>query len=149
MVKETTRKNFLMPVILGAIFIISRIIYSRAGLQFDADTITRTWHFIDIYLLKNDLWRSIFYLHTQPPLLNLLTGIGLQLFPESYASLFRGFFLLGGFLLTLALYFLGNRLGFPKYLSAILAAWFAISPATLVFENYYFYTYPTTILLTL
>ena len=138
-----------MPVILGAIFIVSRIIYSRAGLQFDADTITRTWHFIDIYLLKNDLWRSIFYLHTQPPLLNLLTGIGLQLFPESYASLFRGFFLLGGFLLTLAIYFLGNRLGFPKYLSALLAAWFAVSPASRVFENYYFYTYPTTILLTL
>ena len=56
---------------------------------------------------------------------------------------------MGGFLLTLAIYFLGSRLGFPKYLSIILAAWFAISPATVVYENYYFYTYPTTILLTL
>jgi len=149
MLKKGFRKEFVTPALLGVIFVLSRILYRRAGLQFDADTIFRTWHFIDSYLLKNDLWRSIFYLHTQPPLMNLLTGIGLQLFPETYALVFRAFFLLGGFLLMLAIYFLGNRLGFPRYLAAILAAWFAISPATLVFENYYFYTYPTTILLTL
>jgi len=149
MLKEIVRREFLAPVALGMIFIVSRILYSRAGVLFDADTITRTWHFIDIYLLKNDLWRSIFYLHTQPPLMNLLTGIGLQLFPESYTGVFQAFFLLGGFLLALAIYYLGNRFGFPKYFSTILAIWFAVSPATVVYENYYFYTYPTTILLTL
>jgi len=149
MFKERLRREMLAPVALGAIFILSRILYSNAGVQFDADTITRTWHFIDIDLLKNDLWRSIYYIHTQPPLMNLLTGIGLQLFPASYASIFHAFFLLGGFLLTLAIYYLGNRLGFPQVLSATLAAWFALSPATVVFENYYFYTYPTTVLLTL
>ena len=149
MFEENVRRKYLAPVVLGVVFIISRFLYSRAGVQFNADTIYGTWHFIDTYLLKNDLWRSVFYLHTQPPLMNLLTGIGLQIFPESYASVFRAIFLMGGFLLTLAIYFLGNRLGFPKYLSLILAAWFALSPATVVFENYYFYTYPTTILLTL
>lgn len=149
MFKKNVRNKYLAPVILGAIFVGSRFLYSRAGLQFDTDTITRTWHFIDTYYLENDLWRSIFYLHTQPPLLNFLTGIGLQQFPESYAGVFQSLFLLGGLLLTLAIYSLGNRLGIPKYLSAILAAWFAISPATVVFENEFFYTYPTTILLTL
>ena len=146
---KNVRRDLAAPLVLAGIFILSRFLYSRAGMRFDADTIIRTWHFIDIYLLKNDLWRSIFYLHTQPPLMNLLTGIGLQLFPKSYASIFHAFFLLGGFLLILAIYYLGNRLGFPKYLSAVLAIWFAVSPATVVFENYYFYTYPTTILLTL
>ena len=149
MFKRNLSRELLVPVLLGVIFLISRFLYSRAGIQFNADTITRTWHFIDIYLLKNDLWRSIFYLHTQPPLMNLLTGIGMQLFPASYLSVFRVSFYLGGFLLTLAIYFLGNRLGFPKYISIVLAAWFAISPATVVYENYFFYTYPTTILLTL
>ena len=142
-------RKFLAPFALGAAFIISRFLYNRMGVQFDADTITRTWHFIDIELLRNDLWRSIFYLHTQPPLMNLLTGIGLQLFPSSYTSIFRAFFYLGGFLLTLAIYFLGLKLRVPKYISIILAAWFAISPATVVYENYYFYTFPTTVLLTL
>lgn len=141
--------KYATPLALGAIFLISRVLYSRAGVEFDADTITRTWHFIDIYLLKNDLWRSVFYLHTQPPLMNLLTGLGLHLFPKSYASVFNATFLLGGFLLTLAIYSLGDRFGFPKYLSFTLAIWFALSPATVVYENYYFYTYPTTILLTI
>lgn len=149
MVKQIARKEISAPLMLGVIYIVSRILYTTAGVQFDAGTITRLWHFIDIALLKNDLWRSIYYLHTQPPLMNLLTGLGLQIFSESYTDISHAFFLLGGFLLTLAIYFLGVRLGFPHPLSVILAAWFAISPATLVFENYYFYTYPTTILLTL
>jgi hypothetical protein len=149
MLKEKYRSEYTAPILLGTIFIISRILYFKAGLRFDADTITRTWHFIDNYLLKNDLWRSIFYLHTQPPLMNLLTGIGLQLFPKSYAVIFQAFFLLGGLALSLGMYFLGLRLGFPKYVAAVLAGWFVVSPPTLVFENYYFYTYPTTILLTL
>jgi hypothetical protein len=149
MFKDSLRRELLAPFALGVVFLLSRILYSSTGVQFDAATITRTWHFIDIYLLKNDLWRSMYYIHTQPPLMNLLTGIGLQLFPATYAKIFHAFFFLGGLLLTLAMYYLGNRLGFPKYLSAVLAAWFAISPATVVFENYYFYTYPTTVLLTL
>jgi hypothetical protein len=149
MFKNNVRGELVAPLVLAEIFIASRFLYDKAGVKFDADTITWTWHFIDLYLLKNDLWRSVFYLHTQPPLMNLLTGIGLQLFPESYTSIFRAFFLLGGFLLTLSIYYLGNRFGFPKYLSAILAIWFAVSPATVVYENYYFYTYPTAILLTL
>jgi len=143
------RSEYLAALMLGVIFIVSRILYSMAGLQFDAGTITTTWHFIDIYLLKHDLWRSIFYLHTQPPLLNLITGLGLQLFPESYANIFHAFYLLSGFLLSLTIYYLGNRLSFPKYLSFILAAWFAVSPPTVVFENEYFYTYPMVVLLTL
>ena len=149
MSKPHSRRESLAPVLLGGIFILSRILYYSVGVRFDAGTITRTWHFIDIDLLKHDLWRSVFYLHTQPPLMNLLTGIGLQLFPTAYAYVFNIFFLLDGFALTLAIYFLGNRLGFPKVLSAILATLFALSPATIVFENYYFYTYPTTVLLTL
>lgn len=149
MLTKVVRNDYFAPIVLGVIFVLSRILYSSAGVRFDAGTITRTWHFIDLYLLKHDLWRSVYYLHTQPPLMNLLTGLGLQLFPGAYATVFHAFFLLGGLVLALAIYFLGNRLGFPKLLSAVLAAWFALSPATVVFENYYFYTYPTTVLLTL
>jgi len=149
MQRAKDRSRVAAPLALGVIFLLSRILYSRAGVEFDANTVTRVWHFIDLHLLKNDLWRSVFYLHTQPPLLNLLTGVGIQLFPESYASIFRAFYLLGGFLLALSIYSLGNRLGFPGYLSFVLAAWFSVSPATVVFENEYFYTYPIVILLTL
>ena len=141
------RSKYFTWLILGAIFVVSRILYNRAGIGFDAGTLTRNWQFIDIYLLKHDLWRSIFYLHTQPPLMNLLTGITLQLFPETYESIFRVFFLLCGFVLMLSIYFLGNKLGLPTYLSFLLAAWFSVSPATVLYENRFIYAYPTLVLL--
>lgn len=149
MTKESARRKFLAPLVLGVIFILSRWLYARAGVRFDADTYTWVWHFIDAELLKHDLWRSIFYLHTQPPLMNLLTGVSLQLFPKTYGLVFQAVFLLGGFAMSLGIYVIGNRLGLPEYLSLLLAAWFSISPATVVYENQLFYTYSTTVLLVL
>ena len=87
---------------MGLVFGISRMLYSLSGVQFDTGTVTRNWHFIDTQLLINDLWRSVFYMHTQPPLMNLLTGINLQLFPESWELVARIVFLLGGYLLMLS-----------------------------------------------
>ncbi len=137
------------PAILAAVFVLSRLLYARAGVRFEAGTITSSWHFIDIHLLKTDLWRSVFYLHTQPPLLNLLTGLGLQLFPANYPAVFHALFLLTGLAFALFIYYLGNRLGFPKYLSLILAAWFSISPATIIYENILSYAYPLPAVLTM
>jgi len=137
------------PAALAAVFVLSRLLYARAGIQFEAGTITSSWHFIDIHLLETDLWRSIFYLHTQPPLLNLLTGLGLQLFPANYPVVFHACFLLIGLAFALSIYSLGNRLGFPKMLSLLLAAWFCVSPATIIYENILSYAYPLPALLTL
>jgi len=128
--------------ILGVVFVLSRILYSQAGIQFDVDTIFTFGHYIDPLLLKTDLLRSVFFLHSQPPLLNLVTGLGLQLFPTSYASIFNILFSLTGLAFTLSIYFLGKRLGFSKYVSLTLAAWFSVSPATVVYENWYFYSHP-------
>ncbi len=135
------------PWILAVWFLVSRAFYAWAGVRFDGDTYYLGWQFIDPYLLKHDLWRSLFYLHSQPPLLNLFTGLGLQLFPQSYSQVFHGFFLMGGLLLTLAIYFLGQKLGLPDFLCLLLAGWFAVSPATIVYENWYAYAYPLTVAL--
>ena len=145
--KEDTRRKYLALAFLGVIFIISRILYYRAGIGFDTGTITRNWQFIDIFLLKNDLWRSIFYMHTQPPLMNVLVGIVLQVFPDRYASILQAFFLLSGVVLIISIYLLGNKFGFPRYLSFVLAAWFSVSPATILYENRLIYAYPTLVLL--
>ena len=147
MFKKGKRREFLALVILGVIYIVSRLIYVRAGVQFDAGTITRNWHFVDTYLLENDLWRSVFYLHTQPPLMNLLVGLVLQTFPERYTDILYSFNLIGGLVLIIAIYFLGNKLGLKRYISFILAAWFSISPATVLYEHQMFYAYPLLVLL--
>jgi hypothetical protein len=58
-------------------------------------------------------------------------------------------FLALGLVFALALYWLGLRLGLKPWVSALLAAWFMVSPATVLYENLYFYTYPVAFLLVL
>jgi len=138
------QKNRLTSGILILTYIASRLLYFWAGVRFDADTIRRGWQFIDPLLLKTDLWRSIYYLHGQPPLLNAFTGIVLQVFPINYTVVFHIFFLLSGVVLLFSLYGLGLELGFHPWFAALISIWFVISPATVVYENWYAYAYPLT-----
>ena len=82
-------RNLLIPMAgIWIVFIISRILYDQAGIEFQGDTYLSYWQFIDPALLRSDLWRSVFFLHSQPPLLNLLTGIVLQIFPADHVKVF-------------------------------------------------------------
>jgi hypothetical protein len=147
MFKERARREYFLLVLLGGIFIVSRILYSRAGIEFDAGTLTRNWHFVDTYLLENDLWRSIFYLHTQPPLMNLSVGLALQTFPDHYAIIFQYLFILYGLGLAISIYAAGKKLGLSQLVSFLLAVWFSLSPATVLYENRMIYAYPLLVLL--
>jgi len=73
--------------LIGLIFLLSRVLYFLAGVCMELEPLQYYNQFIDPLLLKNDLWRSLFYLKEQPPLFNLFLGIGLKLFPQS-AGLF-------------------------------------------------------------
>jgi hypothetical protein len=131
---------------VGLSFIVSRLLYLQAGLRFDNTPPKYYYQFIDPQLLETRFWESIWYLHSQPPLLNVLTGLLYQVFsPQSriYQLLFSAL----GFVLSFLFYWLGLRLGLKKWVSAILTIWFMVSPATVLYENLYFYTYLTAILL--
>jgi hypothetical protein len=95
------------------------------------------------------LWRSIFYLHSQPPLQNLFTGIVLQLFPLNHEKVFHILYLALGIVLGIYIYLLGISLRFSPWLSAILSAWFMVSPATVLYEHWLTYAYPLVAVLTL
>lgn len=129
-------------------FIVSRLFYLHAGLQFDLTPPRYFYQFIDPELLRNRLFESVWYLHGQPPLFNLLTGLLYRWFsPQS--AVFQLLFFILGLALSLVLYWLGLRLGLGRWLSALLAAWFMVSPATVFYENLYFYTYPVAFILVL
>jgi hypothetical protein len=130
-------------------FLVSRAGYALAGIQFQGDTYLGYWQFIDPKLLQTDLWRSVFYLHSQPPLMNLLTGIMLQVFPDEHTAVFRSLFFLSGLVLMISIYQLGISMGFSHWLSAILSAWFMISPGTVLYENWLAYAHPLTTTLAL
>jgi len=138
------QKNGLISGILILAFIASRMLYFWAGVHFDGETFFRGWQFIDPLLLKTDLWRSIYYLHSQPPLLNAFTGVVLQVFPENYVIVFHFFHLTCGVVLLFSIYGMGLKLGFQPWFAALISIWFMVSPVTIVYENWYMYAYPLT-----
>lgn len=136
------------PAFIVLSFVLSRWLYLRAGLKFDNTPPRYYYQFIDPQLLKDRLLESLWYLHSQPPLFNLLTGLLYQFFsPQS--KIYQLLFLALGLFLGLALYWLGIRLGLRRWVSALLSAWFMVSPATVLYENLYFYTYVVALLLVL
>ncbi len=134
------------PVVVVFSFLLSRLLYIRAGLHFDNTPPKYFYQFIDPLLLKTRFLESIWNLHSQPPLLNFVTGLLYQQFsPQS--KIYQLLFLALGLIFALVLYWLGLRLGLKLWVSAVLAIWFTISPATVLYENFYFYSYPTAFLL--
>ncbi len=132
---------------VNILFVLSRIAYDRAGIQFQEGLYQGWWHYIDPQLLSTDLWRSIFHLHSQPPLMNLFSGIVLQGFPDTYLDMFHLIYFLMGLAFTSGLYVLGLQMDLKPWAAAGLAAWFMISPGTVMYEHLLAYGYPIALLL--
>ncbi|MBN2464216.1 hypothetical protein JXD38_01135, partial [candidate division WOR-3 bacterium] len=129
--------------------ITSRVAYHIAGVRFDASSLPWFWQYIDPALLKANFTQSLWYLHSQPPGFNFFLGAVIALFPGHEPVVFAISYLLAGLILTAALYLLFDELELPAALSAALSAIYVASPACVLYENWLFYTYPTTVLLLL
>lgn len=139
------RDPWLLLVI--AAFIVSRLGYSLAGVRFDVLAMEHGWYILDLNLLRTNLLQSLLYMHIQPPLQNLYIGVVLKLFPERWALVFHLSYLALGFLGGLALYLTQKRLGVPPALASLLTVLYLISPASILYENWFHYTYPVAMLL--
>ncbi|MCA9418671.1 MAG: hypothetical protein KC917_20520, partial [Candidatus Omnitrophica bacterium] len=60
-------------------FLLSRLWFWIQGLTFNDSCLYWFYQYLDVDLLENDLFASLWRLHAQPPLLNLLAGIGLKM----------------------------------------------------------------------
>jgi len=132
---------------LLALFGLSRLIYRLLGIKFDASSLNWFWQFVDPQLLKSDFARSIIYLHSQPPAMNLFLGIILYLFPNWETNGFWFCYLGLGIILTVSLYLLLRNLNILPPIAALLTAVFIISPTCILYENWLFYTYPVCVAL--
>lgn len=72
--KAVTTRQCQILCILS--FAISRLIYLLLlGLSFDERPLAVNLQYVDPLLLKNNLWESLYYLHSQPPGFNLFQGL--------------------------------------------------------------------------
>lgn len=128
-------------LIVLALFAASRGAYFAAGVRFDSRPLTRYFQFIDPDLLQNRLLESLWYLHMQPFGLNLIAGVILKLFPESYTGAFHVLFLLLGLTVAMCMLRLMFALGVRERTAVIVTSLFIMSPGLVLFENLLMYEY--------
>ncbi|MCP4566558.1 MAG: hypothetical protein GY841_03130 [FCB group bacterium] len=130
-------------------FVVSRVIYFVLGIRFDMEPLGHYWQYIDPELLRTNLFESLYYLHSQPPLFNLFLGIVLKIFPGYETIAFQIIFIACGLILSVSLCLLMTSMGISSRLSCILTIIFIASPTCVLYENYLFYTYPVAAVLSL
>jgi hypothetical protein len=133
-------------LLMAAIFGLSRLAYARVGVRFDISSLYGAWHHIDVSLLRSNLFESLVYLHSQPPLFNLFLGVVLKLSGEFYPMVFQGIFFVLGLTICLLLYIFGLDLGINKLLAFFAAIIFSLSPDAVLHENVLLYRLPVTLL---
>src|SRR5271165_3335679 len=103
-----SRKLCLLLIVLS--FVSSRCLYYWLGVRFDTENLDFYWQIIDPVLLRDDLWRSLFYLRAQLPGFNLYLGLMIHLFPSHLTAAFHMSYLALGLALGICLFLLLDRL---------------------------------------
>lgn len=158
----------LIGIVIG-VFVISRLLYTTegpgvgglslsggflaqaraalSGKKIELGTIERGMPLLDTKLLREDLWPSLYYLHSQPPLFNLFVAGMLRIpdFARSYQFVNWGL----GLLLYATTYGLMRRLGVETTPAALLTISFLVSPNALWMESAVYYGLPMAVLLVL
>lgn len=135
--------------IVIALFLSSRGLYAWLGLEFDASTLPTYMQFIDVELLKTRLLESLWYYHANPPMLNLVAGVGLKLFGEQAHVFFSLVFHLLGLAAAICVYALTLRLSSAPPAAVIATGLMVFSPSFVLYENWLMYSFPAAVLLTL
>ena len=137
-----------------AAFVVSRLAYAAAGVRFDdsalhpAVTTQVQWQLLPLGLLRHDLGRSVWNLHSQPPLYNLLCGFLLHLPSGLQAPVAAAIYVSLGLLLVLATFALLDGLGARRGVALALTLVVVADPSVVLYENWLSWSYPTAVLLT-
>jgi hypothetical protein len=118
-------------------------------MKFIDTTIENYYQILDPAWLKNDLFRSLFYLHSQPPLFNFLIGGVLILFDKNSGLIFDILYQIFAFGSVLLIYWNLRRFGANRWLAFLASAIWTVYPAFLYFQNLLFYPIPIVFLLLL
>ena len=113
------------------------------------DPLGSFWQIVDPSLLKTHLLQSIWYLHAQPPLYNLLLGVALKVFGSHFGTVAHGAQIGVGVVIALSLYAALIVIGLSRWWATGTASLFVVSPSALLYENWLFYEYLVLMLLLL
>ena len=135
-------------LVVAGLFAASRLLYAALGLQYDSSTFPGYMQFIDPELLANRLLESLWYYHANPPLLNFFAGVGIKLFAGGADVFFATAFHVLGLLVALCVYALTFHLSNARAAAIVATGLLVFSPAFVLYENWFMYTFPAAALLT-
>lgn len=96
--------------------------------------------------LRSDLWRSLWYLHAQPPLLNLVGGLLIQRFHPHHLEALHLLNILLGALISGMFYLLAAHFVRRRWIAVVWALLLAFNPALYLYEAYVLYEVMTAFL---
>lgn len=138
-------KRSVWPTILVLAFVVSRGVVFALGVR-STDELPGV-HIADRDLLSTDALRSLFFLHTQPPLFNAAVAVVLRVAKLHVALAASLVYWTIGLALALLMYRLFLLLGLTEAQGALATMLFTLSPACLLYETFNLYTYPVAMLL--
>lgn len=123
-------------------FSIVRIVFYCVGIRMDFHYLYHSIQFAELSLLKENLGETLFYMHGQPPLFNLYIGSVLKVFPHHFELFFQANFIFMGWLQVILLVSILHQLDIRRTIIGIILGFYILLPAAILFENWFFYTYP-------
>ena len=128
------KKYLSIYLAMLVIYIVSRF-YVFNALYFVADLFSER-QLLDILQLQNHLIESIYYLHDQPPLFNLMVGSVIKLFPGSYLTVLSLLYLVMSFALYAMMFRIFLFFKVPPWGAFVLATLYILSPEALLYERW-------------
>lgn len=140
-----SRQRRLGAVVVVAVFVASRLALARTGVTFDTRPIQDSFALVDPALLRGELFATLADLHVQPPLFNLVVGLGLRLDPDTARGVFHLAFLVLGLVLALGVYSALVRVGAGVGWAIIATSALVLAPSVFLYEYWFHYDYPVAV----
>lgn len=140
--------SFLFKLL--CLFLLSRFFFFIIGLSPNQNYLPQMWQLLSPDLLSKDYFKSLLYLHSQPPIWNSIFGIFIKIFGTDYKILnimMHLFNIFCSFIITIYFFLISREFNFNKKIIYVLFFIFiGISPPLLMYENFIHYTNLTVLL---
>jgi hypothetical protein len=133
-------RESLGGVIIVLVFILSRLIFIFNGGAFVAKPLAFAMQYLDPLLLKSDLLKSLFYLHSQPPIFNLFLGTVIKI-SEITSLSYQLLFNTAGAVISLSFYGILIYLGMNWIICLFITMVFILNPTLILYEHLLYYSY--------
>ncbi len=145
--KKPFNKTYLPYVIILLVFMLSHVVFYLLSGGFDYQTF-HFWQILDLELLRNRLFESVWYLHSQPPLFNMFIGLVEKGAAGFSHVVYHVIYVLLGLMASFGMYHLQRRMNIPAFIALPVTCAVLISPSWILYEHWLMYTFPVMVLLT-